>query len=232
MHNRPSGATVGVIRLPHISNYTDFDPLEADVRFTLDYITAPHRVKDYDAVILPGSKNVFYDLGFLREAGFEKALQDYHGAGGRIVGICGGFQMLGERIADPHAVEDQGGEITGLGLLPIHTVMEQRKNTTRTRALFQLPGNSGKEAVEGYEIHMGRTRAAAGADVMTLRDGESADMARGTAWCGGPICTGYLKMTPCARHFLAGWFLQLRWPREKIFPTGHSRKKTMTCLQR
>jgi adenosylcobyric acid synthase len=206
VNNCPAGATVGVIRLPHISNYTDFDPLEADVRFTLDYITAPHRVKDYDAVILPGSKNVFYDLGFLREAGFEKALRDYYSAGGKIVGICGGYQMLGERISDPHAVEDQGGEITGLGLLPVRSIMEQRKITSRTRALFQLPGNSGKEAVEGYEIHMGRTSAQADADVMMLRDGESADLARSDGLVWGTYLHGLFENDALRTAFL-GWMV-------------------------
>jgi adenosylcobyric acid synthase len=192
MHNRAAGAAVGVIRLPHISNYTDFDPLEADVRFTLDYVTAPHRVKDYDAVILPGSKNVFYDLGFLRETGFEQALRDYHGAGGKIVGICGGYQMLGERIADPHGVEDQGGEINGLGLLPVCSIMEQRKITTRVRALFQLPGTGEKTTVEGYEIHMGRTFAAAGAAIMMLRSNENAEEAGDSARPDGLVWGTYV----------------------------------------
>ncbi len=205
-HNRAAGAAIGVIRLPHISNYTDFDPLEADVRFTLDYVTAPHRVKDYDAVILPGSKNVFYDLGFLRETGFEKALRYYCSAGGRVVGICGGYQMLGERITDPHGVEDRGGEVAGLGLLPVSSVMEKQKITSRTRALFQLPGSGEAAVVAGYEIHMGRTCAAAGADVLTLRDGESADIARRDGLVWGTYLHGLFENDALRTAFL-GWIL-------------------------
>jgi len=215
MHHKTAGAAIGVIRLPHISNYTDFDPLEADVRFTLDYVTAPHRLPDYDAVILPGSKNVFYDLRFLRETGFEQALQDYRRAGGRIAGICGGYQMLGERIADPHGVEDQGGDTAGLGLLPITSIMEQRKITSRVRAVFRLPGNNESVEVDGYEIHMGRTAAAAGADVMMLRTGTGQEASVDVALRDGMVWGTYVHGL-FENDALRTLFLKWAMPSERV----------------
>ncbi|MCX5894394.1 MAG: cobyric acid synthase [Proteobacteria bacterium] len=150
-------ARIGVIRLPHISNYTDFDPLEADTRFHVDYITSPYCLNLYDVVVLPGSKNVFYDLRTLRETHMAQALLDFHSSGGKIVGICGGYQMLGKVIKDPHGVEHSSGEIEGLGLLPVSSVMEKDKVTSRVAGMFHLPGQHAGVPVEGYEIHMGRT---------------------------------------------------------------------------
>jgi adenosylcobyric acid synthase len=148
---------VGIIRLPHISNYTDFDPLEADPRFSVDYISSSAGLHDYAAVILPGSKNVFADLRFLSKTGLAPALISYYQGGGKLVGMCGGYQMLGHSIEDPYGVEDRTGVIEGLKLLPIASVMEQSKVTAQGCGMFQLPGLDCSVPAEGYEIHMGRT---------------------------------------------------------------------------
>ena len=170
-----AGATIGIIRLPHISNYTDFDPFEADSRFQVDYLHAPRNLGTYDVIILPGSKNVFFDLKFLHETGFIQELLAYVDRGGKIVGICGGYQMLGMRIEDPHGVEDRIGEMPGIGLLPIYSVMEQNKITKRTSGPFTVPGNACATEIEGYEIHMGRTFPLPDADVLLLRNNGSGD---------------------------------------------------------
>jgi len=203
--NINAGATIGIIRLPHISNYTDFDPLEADGRFQVDYLNAPRSLGTYDVVILPGSKNVFFDLKFLHEAGFIQELLAYADRGGRIVGICGGYQMLGVRIEDPHGVEDREGEMPGIGLLPIYSVMEQNKITKRACDLFTVPGNASATEVEGYEIHMGRTFPLHDADILYLRnngtgDGGS-DMARRDGRVWGTYLHGLFENDVLRTHF-------------------------------
>ena len=204
--NINAGAAIGIIRLPHISNYTDFDPLEADGRFQVDYLNAPRGLGTFDVVILPGSKNVFFDLKFLRETGFIQELLAYADRGGRIVGICGGYQMLGVRIEDPHGVEDRVGEVPGIGLLPIYSVMEQNKITKRACDLFTIPGNACATEVEGYEIHMGRTYPLSDADILFLRnngtgDGGS-DMARRDGRVWGTYLHGLFESDVLRTQFL------------------------------
>lgn len=156
--------SVGIIRLPHMANYTDFDPLELDPRFAIEYVLSAKSLGGHDIIIIPGSKNVPHDMAFLRDSGLAEALLRYERAGGRIVGVCGGYQMLGLRICDPHGVESKAiRDIAGLGLLPVHTVLEPEKITRQVDAAVILPGANGPAALRGYEIHMGRTCAAVGA---------------------------------------------------------------------
>ena len=109
--------TIGVVRLPRISNYTDFDPFEAEADVDLIYLEDPASVADCDLVILPGTKSTLDDLAILRQSGFAAAIQHFHADGGRIIGICGGFQMLGHSISDPDKIESKQTEACGLGLL-------------------------------------------------------------------------------------------------------------------
>lgn len=151
---------VGVIPFPSISNFTDFDPLLVEPSVSLRHLRDPEEVASAGIVILPGSKQTVSDLRWLRERGFEHALREHAGSGGLIVGVCGGFQMLGDEIRDPHGVEDCGQE-RGLGLLPIRTVMARDKVTVPASGiidrsvLFGL--EVGRSKVRGYEIHMGET---------------------------------------------------------------------------
>ena len=151
---------IAVIRLPRISNFTDFSAFECFEEVSLRYVSSPGQLSNPDMILLPGSKNTIEDLLWMRQSGMEaKILQ--HAAKGKIVfGICGGYQMLGETIQDPEGMEHKG-QVRGMGLLPINTVFQKQK--TRTRVV----GNFGKVdgilksltgvAVEGYEIHMGIT---------------------------------------------------------------------------
>ena len=204
--NQITGATIGIIRLPHISNYTDFDPLEADGRFQVSYLNAPRDLRDYDAVILPGSKNVFFDLKFLNESGFIHQLLAYEDRGGRIVGICGGYQMLGTCIEDPYGVEDHAGETPGINLLPIYSIMEKSKITKRSCGLFNIPGTADPIAVEGYEIHMGRTFPLCNADIVFLRNDEagngSSDIARKDGRVWGTYLHGLFESDVLRTQFL------------------------------
>ncbi len=187
-----AAAVLGVILLPHLSNYTDFDPLEADQRFQVDYLNAPRSLACYDGIILPGSKNVFSDLTYLEESGFRRQLLHYAAAGGKIVGVCGGYQMLGMRVEDPQGVEDCSGVITGLGLLPIYTVMEPPKITKQTAGLFTLPGLTQPVTAQGYEIHMGRTFPQPGSAVAVLRSDDQSTGCNDLGRLDGRIWGTYL----------------------------------------
>lgn len=154
---------IALIDLPHISNFTDFDALRGEPDVHLRIVRAPGELGEPDAIILPGSKNVLEDLTSLRASGLEAAIVQQAGRA-EIVGICGGYQMLGRSIEDGHAVESTRGRIQGLGLLELSTVMAEEKTLVRVfaRHLSGFP-------LRGYEIHHGRTEGA-GLDPVIVRD--------------------------------------------------------------
>lgn len=148
---------LAVIRYPRISNFTDFDVFEQNPDVTVRYVTSTAQLGNPDMIFLPGSKNTMGDLKWLRESGLEAAIKQ-KSEEIPVFGICGGYQMLGQRISDPYGVEE-GGSMRGMELLPIKTVLKQEKVRTQKREILpkvegMLSFLSGKEAV-GYEIHMG-----------------------------------------------------------------------------
>jgi adenosylcobyric acid synthase len=151
-----SEITIGVIRLPRISNFTDFDPLEAETSVTVKYLNPKEPLGHPDAVILPGSKTTIADLMVLQQTGMATELQNYAAAGGTILGICGGFQMLGKHVADPEGLEGEGGRYKGLDLLPLKTVITNQK-VARQRLVTSNYPQAGLP-VAGYEIHQGRSQ--------------------------------------------------------------------------
>jgi adenosylcobyric acid synthase len=144
---------IAVLRLPHVSNFTDFSPMQYERGVGLHYLSTPRYPKGYQLVILPGTKNVRSDLAWMRRGGWDRVLYEYREAGGEIGGICGGYQMLGRVIRDPYGVEGNPGETNGLGLLDVETTLQRKKTLSRTIGLW-LPDGS---LVNGYEIHMGTT---------------------------------------------------------------------------
>lgn len=186
---------IGVVRLPFVSNYTDFQCLEQDPRVHLVYFDKPAEVFRCDAVIVPGSKNTIEDMLALERSGMADALRAYHKADGILVGICGGYQMLGRRIVDPQGVESRVRETKGLGLLAMTTEMTSEKITTQVTARLWEPnplGAGDRSLLYGYEIHMGRSRFDAVPDISPLfqivrRNGRdvSKDDARDGAWADG-----------------------------------------------
>jgi adenosylcobyric acid synthase len=148
---------VGVVRLPHISNYTDFDPLEQEAGVSLSYLDHRHGLDGVDLLILPGTKNTISDLLHLKETGLFQEIQAYARGGGRLVGICGGYQIMGREVLDPLGVEGPPRSEAGLGLLPVVTTMAGVKATTQVRARA-LRGRTAGLLIEAYEIHMGETR--------------------------------------------------------------------------
>lgn len=151
---------IAVIKLPKISNFTDFQALELNSPVSVRYVENLAELKNPDVIILPGTKNTMKDMKWLRECGLEAAILKLHKKGTIIFGICGGYQMLGEKIEDIYGVEGIG-TMRGLGLLPMITYFEPEKTRTRTKGYTEkLEGMfkalSGKK-IRGYEIHMGKS---------------------------------------------------------------------------
>ena len=151
---------IAVVRLPRISNFTDFAPLESLDEVSVRYITSPDEFGSPDAVLLPGSKNTIQDLLWMRQSGMEAKILQFADRGGLVFGICGGYQMLGQEISDPDGTE-QKGTVAGMGLLPVRTVFQHEKRRTRVEGKFlSLEGilkDLSGSPFTGYEIHMGKS---------------------------------------------------------------------------
>jgi len=161
-----------VVRLRYISNFTDFDPFLYEPDVELVYSLRDTDIEHADLVIIPGSKNTVQDLNFLRESGIEASIKRAEKNGIPIAGVCGGYQMLGKKIYDPHGVESKQAEVNGLGLLDIETILEKTKVTAQVEATIIVQSSPDKDIrwqapfgvqggdtniLKGYEIHMGRT---------------------------------------------------------------------------
>ena len=161
----PAAIDIAIIRLPMISNFTDFMALEALDNVSVRYVDSAKDIKDPDLIIIPGSKNTIQDLKKIRETGIESIIKKKAAEGVPIIGICGGYQMLGSKISDPHNAEG-GGSIEGIGLLPVETYFEKNKHTMQSRGRIINSGffeELNDKAVSGYEIHMGTTERNKGA---------------------------------------------------------------------
>jgi adenosylcobyric acid synthase len=148
--------TIGVVKFPRISNFTDFDPLDAEPTVNLKYITNSDEFNNCDAIILPGSKTTIADLNWLRKSGIAATIPNYIANGGTIMGICGGFQILGTTIADPTGIEGTPGEYSGLNLFPLHTTITDLKTTRQRTATTKYP--QAGISIAGYEIHQGTSQ--------------------------------------------------------------------------
>lgn len=190
---------VAVLRTPKISNFTDFDALEHEPDVQLRYVRTGEKIGRPDMVILPGSKNTTQDLIYLKEQGYEQEIQALVQAGIPIVGICGGYQMLGEKIFDPLHTESEVDAIDGLGLLPITTEFAANKVTRQVRAACEQNGFLGCTKsfhnLVGYEIHMGKTQyigKVTYAFLITERSGEKTLMPDGVVSDNGLVLGTYI----------------------------------------
>jgi adenosylcobyric acid synthase len=160
-HAATDAVNIAVIRLPRIANFDDFGPLQAEPRVRLRYVEHPAQLGTPDLVILPGTKTTMADLAWLRERGFAASLYALAERGVPIIGICGGYQMLGRRIEDPDGNESDVRALDGLGLLPVDTIFEPEKRTVQVQGRLlartgPLAGAADSPLV-AYEIHLGRT---------------------------------------------------------------------------
>ncbi|MEK7773192.1 MAG: cobyric acid synthase, partial [Deltaproteobacteria bacterium] len=137
----PSEIEIAVVKLPRISNFTDFDPLKGSPGVAVHFVESPEDITGADMVIIPGTKNTLEDLVWLKDRGFEEALRRYRGRGGFLAGICGGFQMLGACVKDPNGVESGLKAVSGLGLIDAETVIMKEKNTFQIAAEAGFPGD-------------------------------------------------------------------------------------------
>jgi len=206
--NAPIG--IAVLRLPHMSNFDDFDPLRAEADVAVRFVDRVEDLRQPDLIILPGTKTTTADLAFLCERGLAEQTVELVRAGTPAIGICGGYQMLGTKICDPLRVESNSVEVSGLGLLSSVTTFAAEKQTVRARG--NISANRGLFAemrgleVAGYEIHMGRTDAESESLIhVTARGDNPADDFDGavdsSGWIAGTYFHGLFD-TDGLRHAL------------------------------
>jgi len=211
---------IGVIRFPRISNYTDFDPLEAEPDVDLRYIECSSELDGLDVLILPGSKSTISDLQFLKNQHLSERIQNFDGP---IVGICGGYQMLGNKVFDPDGIESTVAEADGLGILDVETVLLPEKKTHQAEArllsaALLIAPNAG-DTVSGYEIHMGTTTLGPAAKPfaqLLCRSGCEVAVLDGAASADGRVFGTYLHGIFDNHGFRAAFLNRLR--REQGLP--------------
>ena len=207
--------TIAVILLPRISNFTDFDPLEAEPTVKVKYINPNQPLGHPDAVIIPGSKTTIPDLLTLQKTGMAEELQNYVSTGGTVLGICGGFQMLGEFISDLEGIEGQDGRFNGLNLLPMKTVLSYNKISRQRQVTSNYP-QMGLPIV-GYEIHHGRSTIKDPKAIKELFDDSSLGVTNLEQSVWGTYIHGIFDNSPWRR----AWLNSLRVPRGlATLPTG------------
>ena len=184
---------VAVVRLPRISNFTDIDALAAEPGVVVRLVTSPAELADADLVVLPGTRTTVSDLAWLRSRGLDVALGRRVAAGLPVLGVCGGYQMLGATISDD--VESSAGVVDGLGLLPVSTVFAASKVLARPTGV----ATNGGEPVAAYEIHHGRITVSGGSALFLLADG-SEGCRVGAVW--GTVWHGVLENDAWRRRFL------------------------------
>lgn len=177
MHQDDIRLRIAVPVFSRISNHTDFDMLRAHPQVALTFVRQGQTLPPSDLIILPGSKNVRADLALLRQHAWDHDIAKHLRYGGKVLGICGGYQMLGQSICDPSGIEDSKGTSPGLGYLPIRTTLQSEKQLTHSRGTLKLgAGINGKQTeatVSGYQIHLGHSEIEAGSQIFVeLDDGQ------------------------------------------------------------
>ncbi len=203
---------IAVIDLPHISNFTDFDSLKLEPDVNVRVIGAAGDLGTPDVVILPGSKNVIGDIDYLFKEGFADRISAFAKAGGtEIVGVCGGFQMLGTDIRDPHGIESGGKTMKGLSLLDITTTLDREKTL---KAITAKHLETGME-LEGYEIHHGKTEGKEASPIISGQNGEIIGLRSHNGMIWGTYLHGVFD-----RDGFRRWFIDCQRKRRHMAPLG------------
>ncbi|MDK2896292.1 MAG: adenosylcobyric acid synthase [Candidatus Atribacteria bacterium] len=195
----PSAVKIGVLRFPHLANYTDFQPLAAENDVGLSYLQVEDDWSSLDLLILPGTKNTIEDLSWFWERGGKEKIEDFLDRGGKVLGICGGFQMLGEKIKDPLGIESGQKEITGLGLLKMETELKDNKTLQQVKGYW---ATCPAAKVEGYEIHQGESRFWTAYPPFFLQEGGQKEGAVREGRIFGTYLHGLFDRSSFRRHFL------------------------------
>ena len=223
-----------VTHLPRIANFDDFDPLAAEPGVRVRYVNSPEQVRNPDAIIIPGTKNTINDLEWLRSQGFDKVIQKHAQDGGAVVGICGGYQMLGEVVHDPQHVESKLDNAPGLGLLPIETVFAGDKATHQASA--QIQNNSGwfaqldGQTIRGYEIHMGRTDSKTPWMQLTERSSQAVQVPDGATSEDGKVWGCYVHGLFANENLRHAWLKDLGWNEGKASENENPFTASLTRL--
>jgi adenosylcobyric acid synthase len=191
--------SIAVISLPRISNFTDFDSLAGEIDTDVYYVSSCQELGHPDAIILPGSKNTTEDLQWLKKTGLYRDIMTLHASGIPVIGICGGYQMLGQSISDPYHAEAGCVDIEGFGLLPTSTVFSQEKDTYQVIGHIQnltfLGHTFSYSHIKGYEIHMGQTHCDEKASrpfIVQSRSGRPCHVEAGCANDDGTVFATYI----------------------------------------
>jgi len=207
-----------VIHLPRIANFDDFDPLATESGVRVRYVTSTEQVGEPAAIIIPGTKSTVNDLEWLRSAGLADVIQQHAQNGGAVVGICGGYQMLGEVVHDPEHVESKLDSAPGLGMLPIETIFAGDKATHQASAQVRNgPGWFAElegQAVTGYEIHMGRTESKSSWLEITERNGQPVRVPDGAVSEDGKVWGCYVHGLFANENLRRAWLEGLGWSPE------------------
>lgn len=190
---------IAVVLLRHISNFTDFNRLERDTRINLYYTSSPSELAMADVVIIPGTKSTIDDLLYLHETGLAQAIMEARERGKMVFGICGGYQIMGRSVSDPHGVEGDPLTVPGLGLLPVETMLTTGKVTRQVEFSFL----GGTELCKGYEIHMGDTVITSDATPVNLMSSGLPDGCMTDDRCMGSYIHGILDNDCVIRHILS-----------------------------
>lgn len=206
---------IAVIHMPRIANFDDFDPLAAEQGVRLRYVSSAGELGEPQAIILPGTKSTIADLEWLQDRSLAEAISRLARRGTAVVGICGGYQMLGRTIRDPYLVESQVEVVSGLALLPVETTFEKAKATYRAQAQISggpdwLAGLAG-QAVAGYEIHMGRGKSESGWLTVLERNGERVQVEDGAISPDGRVWGCYLHGLFANKPLRRAWLTSLGW---------------------
>ncbi len=210
-----SSAEIAIIHLPRIANFDDFDPLAAEDGIHVRYVDSAEQLGQPAAVIIPGTKSTLNDLAWLRSIGLDTAIQELAANGTPVVGICGGYQMLGSAIHDPDQVESSQDSAQGLRLLPTETTFAGTKATHQAKAQIgkgagwfsELEGHQ----ISGYEIHMGRTESKSAWLQINERNGEAVHVLDGASSDDGKIWGCYVHGLFANENFRKAWLKSLGW---------------------
>lgn len=206
-----SQTDIAVLALPRIANFDDFDWLRAEPGVHIRHVDSVERLGNPHAIIIPGTKSTIADLYWLRQSGLAEAVIKFAKKGGEVVGICGGYQMLGQSIHDPDHVESKYDSTEGLGLLPTITTFAQKKATYQVHAKISNFASLTDEIIQGYEIHMGETTSESHWLEILSRNGEQVKVPDGSLSSNGKIWGCYLHGLFTNDSFRHAWLTRLGW---------------------
>jgi len=211
-----SQTDIAVLALPRIANFDDFDALRAEPGVHIRHVDSASQLGKPHAVIIPGTKSTMADLHWLRQTGLAEAVTRFAQNGGEVVGICGGYQMLGQSIHDPFHVESPNDSVQALGLLPVITTFAEKKATYQVRARILNFASLAGEMIEGYEIHAGETIGQMPWVEITHRNGQQVKVQDGCASSNGKVWGCYLHGLFANDSFRHTWLTRLGWTGQVI----------------